>query len=331
MSKKVPGICFAGCGLIASRHAKNIRKAYKNISLSFVDTDYNKAVALKTEFNGTRAFPDIEHALDCPDFDILFITTPHAYHADIACAAAKKGKHLIIEKPVSRNLAEFKKISAAVKKYNVRCTVAENYMYKGFVKKITDNINNGSIGKPLIIEINKHNRDTITGWRTDPDLMGGGALLEGGVHWVNLLVSLAQSDPVSVIAFKPEVEYSTNVPFEDTIVLTVKFKNGTVGKLLHSWRIPNRFKGISLSKIYGTDGVITFESNGLFTSVSGLKKKKYLLNPGDFLGFKGMLKAFIDDYIEDRPWSPGLERIGMELRLVEAAYRSLKSGQLEKI
>ena len=90
MSKKVPGICFAGCGLIASRHAKNIRKAYKNISLSFVDTDYNKAVALKTEFNGTRAFPDIEHALDCPDFDILFITTPHAYHADIACAAAKK-------------------------------------------------------------------------------------------------------------------------------------------------------------------------------------------------------------------------------------------------
>lgn len=331
MSKKYPGVCFVGCGNIASRHSKIIRKAYKNISLSFFDTDQAKALEFKTKFNGTRSFPELAHVLDSPDVDIVYITTPHAFHAEIACEAAKNGKHIIIEKPVARNVAEYKKIAASVKKYGVRCTVAENYLYKGFIKKITDSINRGDIGKPLIVELNKHNRDTISGWRSDADLMGGGALLEGGVHWVNLLVSLAQSDPVSVFALKPEVDYSTNIPFEDTVVLSVKFKNGTVGKLLHSWRIPNRLKGVSLSKIYGTDGAITFESNGLFTSVAGNRKKKFFPDFTDFLGYKGMNKAFIEDYIEERPWNPGLERIEMELKLVEAAYRSLKSGKMEEI
>ncbi len=331
MSRNYPGICFVGCGNIAFKHASILRKAYKNISLSFFDRDPSKSLEFKTKFNGTRSFPELDHLLDSDDVDIVYITTPHAYHADLACAAAKSGKDIIIEKPVARNLAEYKKITAAVKKYNVRCTVAENYQYKGFIKKITDSINNGYIGKPLIIELNKHNKDTISGWRSDADLMGGGALLEGGVHWVNLLVSLAQSDPVSVFAVRPDVDYPTTVPFEDTIVLSVKFKNGTVGKLLHSWRIPNRFKGISLSKIYGTDGVITFESNGLFTSVSGSKKKKFFPDLSDFLGFKKMDITFIKDYMEDRPWNPSLERIGLELKLVDAAYRSLKSGNVEKV
>ena len=94
-------------------------------------------------------------------------------------------------------MREVKKIQDAVKKYRVRCTVAENYLYKAFVSGIKDSIQKGLIGKPMFLEVNKYNRDEIKGWRSDPELMGGGALLEGGVHWVNLLVTLADSKPVS--------------------------------------------------------------------------------------------------------------------------------------
>lgn len=331
MSTNLPGICFVGCGKIAESHAKNLRKLYGNIPLFFQDSDISRALALKTQFRGEKAFPELEHALDSDKVHIVFITTPHAYHADIACAAAKKRKDIILEKPIARNLNEIKKITEAVEKFKVRCTVAENYMFKSFVHKITGSVQNGHIGKPLFLEINKSNRDNITGWRANLNLMGGGALLEGGVHWINLLVSLAESDPVSVIAVKPEVEYETNVPFEDTLTLLVKFKNGVTGKLFHSWRIPNRFKGVGLSKFYGSEGVITFESNGLFSSVYGRKKKTYFADFTDFLGYKKMLKSFIDDYVNGKPWNPTLDRIVMEFRIVDAAYRSLKSGQFEKI
>jgi len=331
MSTNLPGICFVGCGKIAESHAKHLRKLYGDIPLFFQDTDITKALALKTQFRGENAFPELEHALDSEKVHIVFITTPHAFHAEIACAAAKKKKDIILEKPIARNLNEIKKITAAVEKYKVRCTVAENYMFKAFIPKILKSIKDGDIGIPLSLEINKSNRDNISGWRANLNLMGGGALLEGGVHWINLLVSIADSDPLSVIAVKPETEYDTNIPFEDSLTLLVKFKNGMTGKLFHSWRIPNRFKGVGLSKLYGSEGVITLESNGIFSSVWGKKKKTYLADFTDFLGYRKMLKSFIDDYINGKPWTPSLDRIIMEFRVVDAAYRSLKSGQFEKI
>lgn len=331
MTDRLPGICFIGCGKIAFSHAKNLRTLFKDIPLFFFDKDKRKSLEFKSKFKGLRSFPDEAFVYDNKDVNIIFITTPHAFHSEMAIEAARNHKDIIIEKPVARNINELNKIINFTEKYKVRCTVAENYMYKGFVYRIKDAIEKGYIGKPLFIEVNKYNRDKISGWRTDPELMGGGALLEGGVHWVNLLVSLAGSKPTDVIALKPKIEYETNIPFEDSMNLMVKFENGISGKLFHSWRIPNRFKGLGLSKIYGTDGVITFESNGLFTSIYGMKKKKYLCDFRDFLGFKKMLHTFVEDYRNDRPWKPGLDRITTEFKLVDAAYRSLKTGKFEQI
>ncbi len=331
MATRLPGICFVGCGNIAQTHAKNLRKIYGAIPLFFNDTDVAKALAFKSQFRGENIFPEPEHIFDSEKVDIVFITTPHAFHEEIAVAAAKAGKHIIIEKPIARNLHEIKRIATAVSKYKVRCTVAENYMFKSFVPKIVSAVREGDIGKPLALEINKYNKDNISGWRTNKDLMGGGALLEGGVHWINLLVSLADSKPTEVMAVKPEVEYETNIPFEDTITLLVKFENGMTGKLFHSWRIPNKFKGMALSKYYGTEGVITFESNGLLTSVYGKKNKKIFTDLRDFLGYKAMIKSFIDSYVTGRPWEPSLDRIIMEFKIVDAAYRSLKSKKFESI
>ncbi|MCL1864633.1 MAG: Gfo/Idh/MocA family oxidoreductase [Spirochaetes bacterium] len=331
MTSKLPGICFVGCGKIAENHSKLLRKLYKGLPLYSYDKDYKKALEFKSKISGISAIPSLQHAFDNTDVDIIFITTPHAYHAEIASEAARHGKHIIIEKPVTRNLNELNKITLAVEKSKVRCAVAENYYFKSMVTKIKKLIEEDYIGKPLFIEINKSNKDKITGWRADKELMGGGALLEGGVHWINLLVSLSGSEPKSVIALKPNIEYETNIPFEDSLNLMVKFNNGISGKLFHSWRIPNRFKGMSLSKIYGTDGVITFESNGLFISAYGKKKKKFFADTSDFLGYKKMLSSFVDNFIKGKPWEPDLNRIEMELKLVHAAYKSLKSNRFEEI
>ncbi len=329
--KSLPRICFIGCGDIAFKHAKILKSLYPGIDLSFASRNSIKAKKYAEEFRSKIYFGTYKEALISEAFDIAFITTPPALHSDLAVIAANNHKHIIIEKPVTRNLSELVKIESAVKKNKVRGTVAENYYYKPFIKKIRKYISEGLIGDILFIELNKTGISPKSGWRTDKTMMGGGALLEGGVHWVNALVSLANSTPVEVAAFKPGVKYKTNIPFEDSLMLNVNFKNGIVGKLLHSWSILNPAKGMSLSKIYGTDGVITFESNGLFFSVHGKKIKIRFISPFDFLGFKSMHKSFIENYINKIPWEPSLERIRLELKLIESAYKSLKTKKTEKI
>jgi UDP-N-acetylglucosamine 3-dehydrogenase len=329
--KNLPRICFIGCGDIALKHAKILKNLYPDIELSFASRNKLKAKAYADQFKGKLFFGSYKEALTSNNFDIAFITTPHAIHSGLAVMAANNHKDIIIEKPVTRNLQELLKIEMAVKKNKVRCTVAENYYYKPFIKKIRNYIDEGLIGNVLFIELSKTGGSEKSGWRTNKEMMGGGALLEGGVHWVNTLVSLADSSPVEVAAFKPGVKYKTNIPFEDSITLNVIFKNGVIGKLLHSWHILNPAKGMSLSKIYGTDGVITFESNGLFFSIHGKKIKIRFMSPLDLLGFKAMHKSFITDWRKNIPWEPSLDRIKVELKLIESAYKSLKTKKTEKI
>ena len=329
MKRELPGICFIGCGKIVEKHSKILKTLFPEIKLSFASRDSSKAAEYKMKFKGLRSFGSYEEALISDSYNIAFITTPHAFHSGLAVLAADNKKDIIIEKPAARNIGELQKIIKAVQKNNVRCAVAENYYYKPAVKIISNHINNGMIGSPLFIELNKTNSDPVSGWRTDAEMMGGGALLEGGVHWINALVSIAGADPVEVIALTPDVKYETNIPFEDSILLCVKFANGVVGKLLHSWKIPNPLKGIGISKVYGTDGIITFESNGLYVSLRGKKNKISFINPLYFLGFKAMHKEFIEAYMHGIEWRPSLSRIETELKLIEAAYKSLKTNRFE--
>lgn len=321
--KKLPHICFWGYGVIARKHIKNLKKLYPKMRLSHASH--------KQPHQGLKSFASFKESAQSPEVDIVFITTPHAYHVDLAVLAAQNGKHLIIEKPISRNLKELESIKRVVKEKGVRCTVAENYYYKPAYRAIKKMIDEGLIGTPMVVEMSKTTKAKVSGWRADAELMGGGALLEGGVHWIDALLTICGGEPKEVFAVKPNVKIETNIPFEDTLLLFAKFSNGVVGKLTHSWRVPNRFFGLGLSKVYGSDGVITFESNGLFVSVYGKRKKKMIFSPFRFMGFKDMLRGFVDDYINDRDWRPGLDRIETEMRLVYAAYRSLDSSGVERV
>ncbi len=327
MDRVLPRICFVGCGLMARKHAKALGRLFPRIRLSFASRDPEKARALARGFPRAQAYDSYEEAAHSAEPDVAFITTPHALHAELAVLFAENRKHLIIEKPVTRTLEELDAIQETVDRTGVRCTVAENYFFKPLIPAVRARVEAGLIGEVLYVELTKTNREKKTGWRTDPELMGGGALLEGGVHWLNALTSLAGGRPREVTAFRPDVGYESDIPVEDSLLVIARYSNGVVGKLLHSWRIPNRFFGLGLSKIHGTEGVITFESNGLFYSVYGREKKKRLISPRNFLGFRPMLETFVRDYGHGRTWTPSLDRIRQDMEAVHGAYRSLETGR----
>src|SRR5207245_2631779 len=175
-------------------------------------------------------------------------------HVEHTRLAAAHKKPMLIEKPVARTLGELAEIEAAAGESGAPCMVAENYFFKPVVQVLQDHLQRGDIGVAVFIEVNRTNR----------------TLLEGGVHWVNLMVSLG-GDVHTVLAARPEARLVA--PFEDSLAVVFKFASGAVGRLLHSWNLVNRLRGLQGSKIYGTAGNILFESNGLFVLVAGRRRR----------------------------------------------------------
>jgi len=323
-------LCILGCGSVARLHSRVARTLRSRVNLLYASRSHQKAEEYNKKFGGIGAFGSYEEACADARVDAVFICTPHAYHVEHVRLAAGGNKAVLVEKPVARSQEEFAAIEQAVAEAGVISMVAENYFFKPLVRVVRSYVERGDVGHPKFVELNRAGSSKVKGWRADADMMGGGALLEGGVHWVNLLTSLG-GVVTEVVAAQPGQHYEMVAPLEDSLELLVKFENGSVGKMLHSWNVVNRIGGLGMSKIYGTEGNIFFESNGILVLVLG--KRKRLRFPGffDIMGYRGMLRHFVECVEQDKPPSMSLAVARHDMEIVFAAYRSLKSGAFEAV
>lgn len=319
-------LCLLGCGAVARLHSRVARALRPPVHLLFASRSLEKAEAYNRRFRGIGAFGSYEEACADPRVDAVLVCTPPALHEANATLAAGYGKHVLIEKPVARTLAELDAIEGAVHEAGVIAMVAENYVFKPAVRVLRAHLDSGDIGRPLFLELNRAGRQRATGWRADERLAGGGALLEGGVHWVNYLCGLG--GPVrDVCAARPEA----GAPLEDGLLVLFRFESGAVGKLLHAWNVTNRLRGLHLSKIFGTEGNIIFESNGLFALVTGRRTRLRFPGVRDLMGYRAMLRHFIECVRDGRAPEASLAVARRDLAVVLAAYRSLDTRRFESL
>ncbi|UCD23375.1 MAG: Gfo/Idh/MocA family oxidoreductase [Gemmatimonadota bacterium] len=323
-------LCILGCGSVARLHSRVARTLKSRVNLLYASRSREKAEEYNKKFKGSGAFGSYEEACTDPGVDAVFICTPHAHHVEHVRLATAGKKAVIIEKPLARTLDEVSAIELAVSEAGVIAMVAENYFFKPLAGVLRQHIERGDIGKPMFLELNRAGGNKVSGWRSDAEMMGGGALLEGGVHWVNLLASIG-GNVTEVVAAQTRGTHELVVPVEDSLQLLVKFENGSIGKMLHSWHSVNRIGGLGMSKLYGTEGNIFFESNGIFALVLG--KRKRLRFPGffDIMGYRAMLAHFIECVREGNPPSASLAVARRDMQIVHAAYRSLQSGAFEAV
>jgi predicted dehydrogenase len=325
---KPVNLCILGCGAIARVHSRVARALPSQVRLLYASRSAEKAELYRRRFKGLRAFGGYEEACASPEVDAVLICTPHALHLEHARLAAAHRKAMLIEKPVTRDLGELAEMERVIGRAGVACMVAENYHFKPLARVLRSHLDAGDIGDPVFIEVNKTGRSRAHGWRADPAMMGGGALLEGGVHWINLIMGLG-GPARAVIAAQPRRSASPRAPFEDNLEVLIKFESGAVGKLLHSWNTRNRLGGLHGSRIYGTHGNITFESNGLWALVLGRRSRFRIPGLLDLMGYREMLKEFLAAVRAGREPRMSLAVARRDLEIVFAAYRSLSSGTFE--
>jgi len=281
-------LAFVGCGGVTRLHSRTLSKFRDQVRLFYASRSKEKAIAYNQEFKGQGYFDSYEAALRPPEIEIILIATPPALHLELTLEALQAGKHVIVEKPPFLCSSDFDEVARAANKTGKQVLISENYFYKPLAIKLREIIKKNWIGEILFIQVNALKLQKCAGWRNETSLAGGGALFEGGIHWINFMANLG-FEIEEIKGFRPG---SLTVP-DRSYFVGIKYKEGQVGALAYSWEIPSLFKGLRISKIYGKEGSITFESNGLFILAKG--KVKRLIWPGfsDISGYKAMFKDFL--------------------------------------
>jgi predicted dehydrogenase len=322
-TRTVPGdrpirLVFLGAGNIARRHARLLAARRGEVRCYFASRDAAKAALFQRELNGVGAFGSYEAALADPAIDVAMVTTPTRQHLELALAALAAGKHVIVEKPPFMHSGDFDAIEQAQAQHGGRVFVAENYYYRPLARTLRQLISGGAIGDVRYLIVKALKEQQTSGWRESEEMAGGGALFEGGIHWVNFMAGIGLN-ATAVRGYRPGSRESGP---ERSMLVVFRYAEGAVGTLFHSWDTPSLLKGLRLSRIYGSEGSIAFESNGLGVMVFGRRRR--LIFPGfrDISGFGAMFTDILACLRTGRAAQLTLARARRDLELVEAAYRT---------
>jgi len=312
-------IAFLGCGFATRNHSKTL-KSNKNIRRFYASRSIEKAQEYQTKYNGAGHFNSYETAISSPEINVIFVATPPDSHLELTLQAMKAGKHVIVEKPPFFHSSDFDLITNQQKETQTQVMIAENYFYKPNLQRLRKLIKSGIIGDLKFLFFNATKKQKTGDWRDQKGKSGGGSLFEGGIHWINFISNMGlEIDSVS--GFQP----GELLDMDRSMQVVAKYKEGAIGTLLYSWEVNALFKGLRISKIYGTEGSISFESNGVFIFVRGKKWKFIFPGFADIGGSKGMFKDFFQALRKGEEPQFNLALAKRDLALIETAYATSRA------
>jgi predicted dehydrogenase len=309
-------LAFLGCGAIAQRHARTLRRVAPEVRLRYASRDAARAEAFRARLGGDGAYGSYEAAWSDPGVDVVLAATPPHLHLEQTLAALAAGRHVIVEKPAFPRPDDVTPVRAAAEAAGRGVFVAENYPYKPLAGVLRRILERGDVGDPLLLQVDAVKRQRPAGWRADPALAGGGGLMEGGIHWVSFLANLGL-EPEDAVGFRAGATSSST---EETFLAAFRYQGGAVGSLSFSWEVPSPLHGVRLSRIYGREGTVRFESNGLFVAVQGRRTRLHLPGLRDMAGYGAMFHDFLGAIRTGRDPFMTLDRAERDLRLVHRIY-----------
>lgn len=253
------GFGIVGCGMIANFHAKAIADI-RGAKLEACFDTFPASADRLAKSTGCRAYHNLDAMLADPKVDIVTIGTPSGAHMEPALAAAKAGKHLIIEKPLEITLRRCDRIIEACKKNKVTLSAifpSRFHQSSLELKKAVEAKRFGrlTMGDAYVKWFRSQEYYDSGAWRGTWELDGGGALMNQAIHDVDLLTWLM--GPVVEVRAQSATLAHKRIDVEDTVVATLRFKNGALGVIEASTAAyPGYLKRIEIS---GSEGSAVLE------------------------------------------------------------------------
>ena len=255
-----------GCGSISSAHAKAITGSEKAKLFAACDIIEEKAQKLAEEYGAEKVYVDYKEMLKDPDIDAVSVCTPSGLHGEMCIEAAKAGKHIICEKPIEVTVEKVNAIADALKAHPVKmqCVFQRRTMPLAIAARKL--IKEGRLGKIVMASAYlKYYRAQSyydsADWRGTWELDGGGALMNQGIHGIDLLAWMVDQKVTSIYAKAGTL--ARNIPVEDTAVAILQWEGGGYGVIEGATTV---YPGLDTRfEIVGEKGTVSFGDKGIYT------------------------------------------------------------------
>jgi len=181
-----PGVAIVGCGLIGQKRARALAGARL---AACADLDVRRAQGVAATSPGAIATADWREAIDRDDVGIVIVATINDSLAEISRYAAEAGRHVLVEKPAGRTVAEIDEVIAAAAASKRLVRVGFNHRYHPALQKARELVDAGVAGELMFVR-GRYGHGGRVGydreWRANPALSGGGELIDQGVHLIDL-------------------------------------------------------------------------------------------------------------------------------------------------
>mgnify|MGYP001638261755 CR=1 FL=1 len=228
----ITGFGIIGCGMISKFHAQALA-AIDGARLAGVFDPTPASMARAARDYGVRAFESMEAMLSCPEIDAVCVLTPNGLHAPIALQALAAGKHVVVEKPMAITMEDADRLVAASEAAGLQFCVISQLRFSPAVQAVKRAVEAGELGRIVSASLSmKYYRDDSyyvnSGWHGTWAMDGGGALMNQGIHGVDLLQYLA--GPVRRLSAVCKTQ-TRPIETEDSAVAILEFESGAVGTL----------------------------------------------------------------------------------------------------
>lgn len=288
-----------------------------------------------------KTYSDYRKMLADQQFDVVSVCSPNKFHAQHAIAALEHGAHVVLEKPPAVTMKEIAAIKAAVKKSGRKLIVGFSHRFMRGNQKIQKLLKDGAIGEPYMIRVRFAHRGPYPGWaKCDwfyrPALAAGGALLDMGIHAIDL--AHWHIGPINRVRAVART-LRKNIRVDDNAVLLLEFANRkALGYIEVGWTSPSGFSGI---EIMGDKGSIVSDYRDCLTITTGNvspdmktkpKMKNRVVEKAPTLG--GWPVEVIDAVRALRMGSDmgmGIDAGGAAVAVALAAYESSRTGKAVEV
>lgn len=284
------------------------------------------------EFHIPHSFATREELCASPDVDVVFITSPDAMHKDDLLLAASHGKAILCEKPLAMNAAEAEAMAEAAKAAGVLYGSGQNFRYNHALDWMRDQIAAGRIGHPQLAHAQYcyPAQQAPRRWIADPTLATGGPIADVGVHCIDALRYVLDQEVLSISTLARKDEETDRV--ESIATLQMEMTGNVLANVTADARAPYR----TLVEIVGSEGALVAE-NGLTVDRpvdiilrrAGEIVETKTLDNND--GYVRMLDSFAHAFHGEETYRASGEDGVLNMRALDAAYKSWRTGAHEKV
>lgn len=297
------------------------------------------AEAEKLGFRFTRRYSDYREMFEQEKFDVVSICVPNKFHAEAAICAAQSGAHVILEKPVAIALPDAFAIREAVAASGKNGMTCFSHRFSAHNRAAKKMIEKGAIGEPYMIRVRFAHTGPFPGWAKsdwfyNPEMAGGGALMDMAVHAFDIARWLVGKEVTAVTATIATLR--KQIAVDDNVVGVMEFGERCLGYVECGWTSPAGFLGI---EIMGDNGAIICDYCGAATMTSGTatpsgknkQRTRIISAKNEPASWPTQMAYVVRQTRNNAPYSPNLDDGIDTLAVVLAAYESGHTGKRVEI